>query len=262
VLQEIDSVLKLQSMDLRMAALRKEVATLPKQIAAIEKTLESHQRKLEADQATLVASQKERRQLDGEIQTQRQKISKLRDQMLGAKTNEQYRAFQNEIEFCEQAIRKCEDRILELMMEAEALEQNVKRADEALKKEKVEVDRQKAVAQQRTAVDQKQLDELSVERGAMVKGISPSLLGSYDRLSKKYNGLAASDASNGRCSACQLELRPQLFQELRRGDKVLLCENCRRILYYNPPVDFDPANGGPAPSDRGASGEGTRVDMT
>ncbi len=78
-----------------------------------------------------------------DIQVQEQKISKLKDQMLGAKTNEQYRAFQNEIDFCQKEIRKAEDRILELMGESEPLDKNVKAAELALKAEKAEVEKEK-----------------------------------------------------------------------------------------------------------------------
>src|ERR1700693_254750 len=129
-------VSQLQAIDLRMAELEKEVAALPKHIAALEKTLESHQRRLDADRAALTANQKDRKKLEGDIQVHEQKISKLRDQMLGAKTNEQYRAFQHEIEYLQNEIRKAEDRILELMPEPEPLDANVKKAEVALKEEK------------------------------------------------------------------------------------------------------------------------------
>src|ERR1700692_659043 len=129
-------VSQLQAIDLRMAELEKEVAALPKHIAVIEKTLESHQRRLDADRAALTANQKERKKLEGDIVMHQQKISKLRDQMLGAKTNEQYKAFQHEIEFIEKEIRKAEDRILELMTESEPLDVNVKKAETSLKEEK------------------------------------------------------------------------------------------------------------------------------
>src|ERR1044071_9597654 len=119
---ELHLVSSLQTLDMRMAELEKEIAALPKHIAEIEKALDSHLRRLEADRAALTANQKERKKLEGDIQVQEQKISKLRDQMLSAKTNEQYRAFQNEIEFCQKEIRKAEDRILDLMAESEPLE--------------------------------------------------------------------------------------------------------------------------------------------
>src|SRR5215467_4047512 len=154
---DIHLVIQLQSQDEKIAALEKEVALLPKQVAAIEKTLDSHIRKLEADKAALSANQKDRKKLEGDIQMHQQKISKLRDQMLSAKTNEQYRAFQNEIEYIEKEIRAAEDRILELMGESETLDANVKKAEAALKQEKVHVDAETAQAKQRTAADQTQL---------------------------------------------------------------------------------------------------------
>src|ERR1700730_12393380 len=157
-------VIQLQSLDQQITALEKEVAAFPKHIAVIEKTLESHLRKLEADRAALVANQKDRKKLEGDIQVHEQKISKLRDQMLGAKTNEQYRAFQHEIEFAEKEIRKAEDRILELMAEAEPLDANVKKAEVALKAEKQLVEGEKLQARERTATSQAQLDQFRAER--------------------------------------------------------------------------------------------------
>src|SRR5262249_32642739 len=139
MLPDIASAVRLQELDTRMAELSKEIASLPKHIAEIEKKLEAHQRKLDADRAALSANQKDRRKFEGDIQAQEQKISKLKDQMLQAKTNEQYKAFQHEIGFCEAEIRRAEDRILDLMSESESLDKNVKAAEAALKTEKAQV---------------------------------------------------------------------------------------------------------------------------
>src|SRR5258706_7601185 len=186
-------VIHLQSLDQRMAALDKEVAALPKHVAAIEKTLESHVRKLEADRAALAANQKERKLLEGEIVMLQQKISKLRDQMLGAKTNEQYRAFQHEIEYCEKEIRKHEDRILDLMGESEPLEVNVKKADAALKQEKHQVESEKAHARDATAKDEKLLQELQAEREAAVTALKPAVYSTYVRIRKKWSGAVVAE---------------------------------------------------------------------
>src|SRR5437763_14039525 len=128
MLPDLKLVIRLQEIDNRLADLSREIAALPRHIAEIEKKLTTHERKLDADRAALLANQKERKKCEADIQTQQQKISKLKDQTLGAKTNEQYRAFQHEIEFCENEIRKAEDRILELMGESEPLDNNVKQA--------------------------------------------------------------------------------------------------------------------------------------
>src|SRR3569833_1224153 len=122
MLQDLALALRLQALDRKIAGLEKEISALPKHIAEIEKKLEVHSRKLERDRAALTVNQRDRKNLEGEIQLHQQKISKLRDQTLQAKTNEQYRAFQNEISFCENEIRKSEDRILDLLGTAEPLE--------------------------------------------------------------------------------------------------------------------------------------------
>lgn len=88
MLPDLKLVIRLQEVDNRLADLRREISALPKHIGEIEKKLVAHERKLEADRAALAANQKERKKCDGDIQTQEQKISKLKDQTLEAKTND------------------------------------------------------------------------------------------------------------------------------------------------------------------------------
>ncbi len=236
---DVQLVTQIQTLDQRMAALEKEVAELPRHIAIIEKTLESHLRRLEADKAALAANQKDRKTLDLDIQTQQQKISKLRDQMSGAKTNEQYRAFQHEIEYAENAIKKSEDRILELMTASEPLDAAVKTADAALQQEKKQVEAEKTRARERTATDQTELDKLRAQHKELFAQLPRASATAYERIRKKWKGTVSSEVVEGRCTACQMMLRPQFFQDLRKGNSLMFCESCGRFLYYNPPVAFE-----------------------
>jgi hypothetical protein len=237
MLQDLDLALRLQALDRKIMSLETEIATLPKHIAGIEKKLESHSRKLEVDHAALAANQRERKKLEGDIQTQEQKISKLRDQTLQAKTNEQYRAFQNEISYAEGEIRKAEDRILDLMEQSEPLEKNVKAAELDLKSQQQHVESEKKNARERTVIDKQELERTSAERQSIVAEMAPPFYKEYERIRKKTRNHPIADATEGRCDACQIALRPQFFQDLRRGDKVMFCESCGRILTYNPVVD-------------------------
>jgi len=234
MLPDIQHAIRLQILDDRAAALTKEIAALPKHIAEIEKKLEGHQRRLEHDKAALLANQKDRKRLEGEIQTHDQKISKLKSQMMDAKNNEQYRAFQHEIDFAGQEIRKAEDRILELMGEAEPLDKNVKAAEVALGTEKKHVESEKSEARERTAVDQKEIDTLKADRLALVAQMTPSVAANYDRIRKGRAGVGITESVAGRCGRCNIVLRPQFYQDLKKGETLMTCESCGRILYYNP----------------------------
>ena len=248
MLLDLKLVIRLQEIDNRLAELSREIASLPKHIAEIQKKLVAHERKLDADRAALAANQKERKKCEADIQTQEQKISKLKDQMLQVKTNEQYRAFQTEIEFCQAEIRKSEDRILELMGESEPLDKNVKAAETALKAEKAEVEAEKSVARERTAGDQTAAAELQAERAGIVAQVAPALYQRYQRTRKSRRGVGVAEAVDGRCTACNMAMRLQFYQDLRKGDQVLVCESCQRILYYNPPVAVEDLSGETAPA--------------
>src|SRR5580700_2537580 len=182
MLPDITRAIRLQILDDRAAELTKEIAALPKHIAEIEKKLETHQRHLEHDRAGLLANSKERKRLEGEIQANDQKISKLKTQMMDAKTNDQYRAFQHEIDFCQVEIRRHEDRILELMTESEPLDKAVKATEAALAAEKKQVEAEKARARERTAADQKEMNELLVDRAKILSEMTPKIASEYERI--------------------------------------------------------------------------------
>jgi predicted nucleic acid-binding Zn-ribbon protein len=252
MLPDVEVAVRLQAIDLRISDLQKEIAALPKHVAEIENKLSIHERRLERDRAALAANQKERKRLDGEIQIFEAKITKLRDQMLGAKNNEQYRAFQNEIDFAAKEIRGCEDKILDLMTESESLDKSVKSAEAALKEERQIVDADKARAEKRTAEDRKRVAELLAQRRNDAASMSPSSLATYERIRKARGGIAVSEAVDSRCTQCRITLRPQFMQELKRGEAIRTCETCGRILYWNAPKNPEDLGGVNALSDASA----------
>jgi len=236
MLPDLKLAIRLQEIDTRLTELQREIAALPVHISAIEKKLVSHERKLDADRAALAANQNERKQSETAIQAAEEKISKFKTQMADAKTNEQYRAFQTEIEFCQAGIRKLEDRILDLMTESEPLDRNVKAAEAALRTEKVQVEAEKNHARERTAEDQKAASELQQERAAIIAQMAASTVKRYERALKARRGIAVAEVVEGRCNQCHMALRLQYFQDLKKDTEILSCESCQRLLYYNPPV--------------------------
>ena len=237
MLPELELIREIQSVDHRITELTREISYLPKHIAEIERRLESHRKKLEADRAALTANQKERRRLEDDTKVWEQKASHLRDQMNEAKTNEQYRAFQHEIEYAQSEIRKIEDHILDLMGEAETLDQNVKSAEAALKQETAEVEKEKSAAEQRTAADRAELADAQKHRADLAKGLSRKTLLTYEQVRKQRGGIAVAEARDGRCTGCNVILRLHFYQQVRAGREVLPCEACGRILYFLPPED-------------------------
>jgi predicted nucleic acid-binding Zn-ribbon protein len=233
MLLEIENLLRLQVADKEIRRLQDEVAELPKRVAVIERKLANTQAQLEKAQGAVKADEASRRKYDTTIADLRGKISKYRDQSLDVKTNEQYKALLHEIQFSEKEIAATEDKILELMVNADARDKEVKAAQAELKAEAAEIEKEKIAAQERTAEDEKQLAEWRAKRDQMRAGVNEDLLRHYERVSK-FRGSGISEVLDHKCMACQVMLRPQTYNEVRTGQQTLVCDSCQRILYFNP----------------------------
>jgi len=68
---------------------------------------------------------------------------------------------------------------------------------------------------------------------------------------KLRRGVAVAEAVDGRCSQCHMSLRLQFFQDLKRGEQMMQCESCSRILFYNPPQSIENLTSEAAPAAQG-----------
>jgi len=239
MLSDIRNLIELQKADREILRLQEEIALLPKRVAAIEAKLVGTRTALEKAKAAIKADDTTRRKTESAIQDLEQKISKYRDQSLEVKTNEQYKALMHEIQFAERDIRGHEDKILELMVNAEAREKDMKAAEAELKAETEEIEREKAEARKRTAEDESQLSDWNGKRDTARAAVNPDLLRHYDRVAK-HRGTGLSEVRDQKCMACQVMLRPQTYNVVRADGEVVFCESCQRILYFDssqaPPI--------------------------
>jgi uncharacterized protein len=233
MLPDIENLLKLQEADKEIRRLQDEVAELPKRVAAIEQKLAGTKAQLEKAQATAKSDEAARRKHETAITDLRGRISKYRDQSLDVKTNDQYKALLHEIQFAEKEIAATEDKILEIMVNADARDKEVKAAQAELKAEAAEIEEEKEQARQRTAEDEKLLAEWRGKRDQLRAGIDADLLRHYERVSK-FRGTGISEVRDHKCMACQVMLRPQTYNEVRTGQHTVVCDSCQRILYFNP----------------------------
>src|SRR6202522_4627069 len=140
MLPDINKLLELQVADKEIRKLREEVAALPKRMAVIEQKLAGTNAHLEKVRAAAKGGDVNRKKFEANIKDLQAKISKYRDQSLDVKTNEQYKALLHEIQFAEKEIAATEDKILELMVKADARDKEVKAAQAELKAEAAEIE--------------------------------------------------------------------------------------------------------------------------
>ena len=236
---DLKTAIELQQVDLRVAELTSQIDALPSQIQSLEAQLRDFIHAHEERKQRLGANQKERRELDGEIQSIQTKISRHKDQLYQVKTNEQFKAMKHEIEVEEENIRRIEDQILDKMMEAEQLEKLVKDAASRLDGEKARVAAAIQQLESERQADIQERDEIQSRRQELSHALSDAVRELYERVRSARRGVAVAEVRDGCCTRCNVRLRPQAYNDVRMSESLVTCESCSRILYYveRPPED-------------------------
>ncbi len=237
---DLERLKSLQEVDREIQRLTDEIATLPRRVADVEAKLASAKSQIEQEKSKIKQNDAAKRGFESEIQSLQQKISKYREQSLDVKTNEQYKAFLHEIEFAEKQVRDYEEKILVTMVEAESHEKNLKAAETEFKTQGTLIEKEKAEVRARSEEDEKALAEWQAKRGELRAGIPAQPLEHYDRILPARK-TALAEAIAQKCSACNVMLRPQKYDEIRSNSQIMICDSCSRFLFYDPSHEPPPA---------------------
>jgi predicted nucleic acid-binding Zn-ribbon protein len=233
---DLERLIKLQHLDSTIDDARRTIAAHPQRLADADTRLNDARQTVDAAKQRLKDSQEARRALEKDVALYQGRLSKFKDQQSAVKTNKEYQALGHEIETAHADLGAVEEKILERMMEADAIAVDIKQAESMLAAQQKEIDAEKKELTDELAAVEATLKQATESRAALLAALDKRLLGLYDQVSRARKGVAISMATrDGLCSVCHVRLRPQVFQLVRQNDSIIQCDSCQRILYYIPP---------------------------
>jgi predicted nucleic acid-binding Zn-ribbon protein len=232
---DLERLIALQKLDSATHDAERRLAAEPGRLKALDEKLDAAKQSVAGAKEKLTANQGARREIEKNVAMHQGRLSKFREQAMAVKTNQEYHAIQNEIGFAQGEIKKLEDQILELMMEADDLTAGVKKSEAALSSEQKAAEAEKQAITREQAELKAALEKLRGERGAVVGALAPATMSLFERVSKKNHGVAMAEARDGICTICHVRLRPQVFNTVRRNEGIVQCDSCQRVLYFVPP---------------------------
>ena len=231
---DLERLIALQKLDSTADAARRQLAAEPEHEQSLEARLEAAKQHVADAKEKLAANKNARGALEKDVALHQGRLSKFREQAMAVKTNQEYQAIQHELTFAQTEIKKLEDSILERMMESDDLTTALKAADVQLAAEQKAIDADRRAVTAAHGEMEAALERITVERAALIAALDKQVLGTFEAVSRKRNGVAMAEARDGVCTICHVRLRPQVFNTVRRNDSILQCDHCNRILYFVP----------------------------
>lgn len=227
----IDQLLVVQEHDIRILQLKKEMRDVPARKERELERLNDHKAALAVAEDALKAKQASLKQFEVETASKQEKIDKLRGQQLDLKTNQEFKAMEQEIKSLQDSIVQNEDRELAIMEEIEAARSGVGESRKALEDEDAEVQEDvKALDERLARLEAERTDEAAARETA-VEGIDPEWLMRYEAIFNSKKGSALVSTANGVCGGCHMKLPPYLQHDAKKRMSMVVCGFCGRLLY-------------------------------
>jgi len=232
MLETIEKLLVLQDRDQKIRRVQGELAHIGPEREGLRAKAAATQSQLESLKTRAKQIEADRKRLELDVESRKQQIEKYANQQLQTRKNEEYRALAHEIDACKADITKIEDQEIELMEQAERVQQENTRLSREAGETKTLVEDQVAQLDQREANLKKELAELQQGRTELAAAVEESARVRYDRLVRSKGENVVVGVHHGVCGGCHTKLPPQVLVFCMADQEIITCTNCGRILYY------------------------------
>lgn len=228
----IENLRKLQSVDIRIREIRDGLEKYPSEIGELKEDLRNRRESVELKESRVEELRSERKSLESSLGQNLDSIKKSEARLFEIKTHKEYEAIQKEITQTKKENLEIEDRTISIMEEIEETEKLLgeeKTAYSALEEEYGGKITEKERKIEELEVSRKPVEK---EKSDLAARIDPKILPVYERILER-NGRALALAENEKCTSCNINIPPQLFNEILKRIKLIQCPSCRKILYTN-----------------------------
>jgi predicted nucleic acid-binding Zn-ribbon protein len=230
--EQIRLLIKLQAVDKIAFSLERELEEIPlrlEKLAQEEKDAETEFEKLSAE---LIKLNEQRKILENENEAVKIRLRKAESKLMNSGNQREYRAASAELDEGRDAVKSNDDKLLELMEKQEILEPKAAARRETFQNKRAAHAAAREELCGRDEQARKILKEISSQRAETEAMINQAIVREYDFIRSRRQGIGISPVSKGNCGVCHMQIPPQQFNELLRGDKIMNCPSCKRIIYW------------------------------
>ncbi|WDN87312.1 uncharacterized protein BuS5_00280 [Desulfosarcina sp. BuS5] len=231
--EQIGRLIKLQQIETDKKRIKATLENLPDQLAELDTGLDRAEKAVNNKKTLLKDYEQKYRSYESDTEINRTKIKKSEEKLGFAKNNKEYQSSLKEIHELKNKNSKIEDDMIECLDRAEEIERDIKSRKEDYNKIGKKINIEKNIIKNQAKNDEHKLLELHAERANIIESVQKDLIEKFFIIQKKQtNGIAIAKAKNSICYGCNMNIPPQMYNDLQRCDSLKFCPFCDRILYW------------------------------
>ena len=234
VTDEILVLWSLHELDDRLVTLEGALRRYPGERKLLEARTSGEKARLESHKQRLHDLQLRHRQIEKDVETLQAEERKFQGQLPMVKKNEEYQALLKEIGDRKARRSDRETELLVMMDEEQRLASERPVLEQALKTAENEAAARLQTIASEEQAEREQVAALERQRQTLLERLPAGIRVRYERIRTSKEGRGVVPILKGSCGGCYRGQPPQALQEARRGDRVLTCDGCGRLLIWPP----------------------------
>jgi hypothetical protein len=188
--------------------------------------------KLEQERQNLAGLNREQRDAEWQVEDVTAKAKTMEDKLYSGqvRNSKELLGMQKELETLKAKQRQLEDKVLDIMSQAEESASRLASREGELAGEMHLWQESQGRLRAEQAELELALAELEERRSRLRYQINSAHLSLYDRLRPDKLGQAVARVEQGMCLGCRISLPMSIVQRVRLGDEIVQCSSCNRIL--------------------------------
>ena len=229
--EKLKALEELQKVDLKIRDLTAAGERHPARLKQIEGDRTQAKAALDGVRGKLADNERARRQNEQLLGLEKEKVKKWESRLNELKTPREYAALARELDIAKKTNETAELDLRRLVGEYDELKKGVGEGEKALTAKDEVVSHEGKEIQGLLAGVQAEMKELENERARLAASCDKSILSKYERIRKQRGGVAVVPVVGGTCKGCQMNLPPQMANNLRTGSDIMTCPSCHRFIY-------------------------------
>jgi len=230
---DLELLLKLQMIDYDLGELERSKEYLPDMMENLHREMRDVADRLGQVNELLATSRSKQRTLELDIKTKEASLTRYQQQMMSIKTNKEYDALVAEIDQIKSDISAHETELLQTIETISTLEKDLASYLEKDGQIKENNSKQLSILQEKIDSIGEKVAAKEAIRQQVVGTISRPTLSVYERVRRGRGGQVVVLVRKRACGSCYKALTQQRIQEIRRGDRIMTCDNCGCMLYWD-----------------------------
>jgi predicted nucleic acid-binding Zn-ribbon protein len=222
---------ELQIIDLKLDNRNCEKEELLKELSGLDEKLEAARGDISVKKTEMDEIELGKKELEENLDAETDNIARSEVRLKDIKTQKEYQAVSKEISAAKKVKAELEEQLLQKITRVDELKAEITAMEEAQKSLEENIDSRRAETQQKIDEIESGISVDIAGRDSMAGDIQPSLLKRYAMLREKRQGLAVVEARNGSCLGCNMNLPPQIYNNLYKTENIVTCPHCQRLLF-------------------------------